>query len=56
MATNHPINTDHMVASCGHNDILGYLLHTVCGDCAKKGHRMVVRNRPATKRKAKVTA
>lgn len=45
MTTNRPINTDHMKASCGHHDILGYLMHTVCGACAKKGHRMVVRGK-----------
>lgn len=41
MATN-TVDTDHMVATCGHHDILGYLLHTCCGTCAKRGHRMVV--------------
>ena len=35
--------TQHMVAKCGHYDILGYLMDTYCKACADKGHRMVVR-------------
>lgn len=40
MATNR--NTDHMVAPCGHHDILGYLLDAPCKDCAN--YRLVVRS------------
>jgi hypothetical protein len=36
-------NTEHMIAKCGHHDILGYLLDTYCKGCADKGHREVVR-------------
>lgn len=36
-------NTDHMIAKCGHHDILGYLLDTYCKECADKGHRQVTR-------------
>lgn len=54
MNGNEPIDTTHMVALCGHNDILGYLMHTYCKDCADKGHRQVVRTGKA--RKAKVRA
>lgn len=27
-----------MNATCGHEDTLGYLAGTVCGNCAKEGH------------------
>lgn len=41
------IETAHMIATCGHVDILGYFMHTVCGKCADKGYESV------TGRKAK---
>jgi len=28
-----------MVAKCGHEDPLGYMAGTVCGKCARKGHK-----------------
>jgi hypothetical protein len=38
MATN--INTDHMIAPCGHHDILGYLLDAPCKDCTNYRFRV----------------
>jgi hypothetical protein len=28
-----------MIAACGHEDSLGHLTGTVCGSCARKGHK-----------------
>jgi hypothetical protein len=30
-----PVETSHMVAKCGHPDMLGYFTGTVCGKCAR---------------------
>lgn len=30
---------DKMTAKCGHHDMLGYFAGTVCGECAKQGHK-----------------
>ena len=29
----------NMTAKCGHEDMLGYFAGTVCGKCARKGHK-----------------
>lgn len=34
-----PVDTSHMIAKCGHEDVMGYLTGTACYDCAKKNHR-----------------
>ena len=34
-----PVDTSHMVAKCGHEDMLGYFAGTFCGKCAKKNHK-----------------
>ena len=34
-----PVETSHMIAKCGHPDMLGYFSGTVCGKCARKNHR-----------------
>jgi len=31
------------IATCGHEDSLGYFANTVCGKCAKRNHRKAVR-------------
>ena len=34
-----PKEEPKMVAKCGHEDALGYFAGTVCGKCARKGHK-----------------
>jgi hypothetical protein len=36
---NPPGVNDVPKAKCGHRDMLGYYADTVCGPCARKGHK-----------------
>jgi len=32
-------------AKCGHEDALGYFANTVCGECAKVGHKKAMKGK-----------
>ena len=38
-------------ATCGHDDMFGYITNTVCAKCAKAGHRSVTMGHKGYSRK-----
>lgn len=47
----NPPKTDHMIAKCGHHDLLGYFTGTVCLACARAGHREALGKNPRPRKR-----